>query len=235
MIKQLKLSALLVALLASVSTYSVASVDDTENYATKRGYSADKPTDAVSRNNYGECWKTNYVGDYPVPTECGGVVEPEWTTVEDVTTERVTLSADVLFAFDKDALRPEASGLLNEAIAKGKSAGARLTSIKVIGHTDSIGTDKYNDALSLRRANTVRNYLINNGIASEMVTAEGRGKREAQMTTQCNQQVAKMGKLSAAKKRLAMIDCLKPDRRVDIEFTGTVSKKVQKRIQVPAK
>lgn len=235
MIKQLKLSALLVAMLASVSAYSVAASDDTENYASKRGYSADKPTDAVSRNNFGECWKTTYVDDYTVPTECGGEVPTTTETITERLNEKKTLSADVLFAFDKDALRPEASAIINEAVAQGKDRNARLNAITVVGHTDSIGTDKYNNALSLRRANTVRNYLINSGFDANIIAAEGRGKREAQMTAQCNQQIAKMGKLSAAKKRLAMIDCLKPDRRVDIIFDGYITKEVKKTIVVPAK
>ncbi len=220
MIKQLKLSALLVALLASVSTFSVA-----DTYATKGGYLADVPTDAVSRNNYGECWKTTYTEDFPVPTECGGVTEKTTEWVNELKT--VTLSADVLFAFDKADLRPQAASVLDGAIATGRESNARLTRVTVIGHTDSIGSDKYNDALSLRRANTVRNYLVNNSFPADQVVSEGRGKRDARMTAQCEQSVAALGRISAAKKRTALIACIQPDRRVDIRFDGLVEKRIQ--------
>ena len=219
MIKQLKLSALLVALLASVSTFSVA-----DTYATKGGYSADVPTDAVSRNNYGECWKTTYTADNPVPVECGGDPGTQTITEREKYRDVITLSADVLFAFDKADLRPQATGILNEAIAKGRQANAQLDRVIVVGHTDSIGSDKYNDALSLRRANTVRSYLVNNTFPADQVVAEGRGKREAQMTAQCGQEVSKLGRISAAKKRTALIACLQPDRRVDIVFEGSIVK-----------
>ena len=226
MIKQLKLSALLIALLASVSTFSVA-----DSYATKQGYTADAPTDAVSRNNYGECWKTTYTDDYPVPLECGG--DPGTTTEIVKTTNKVELEADVLFAFDKATLRPEAAQLLNEAITKGRANDIRVKRVVVVGHTDAIGTDKYNDALSLRRAETVRSYLLNNGFPADAVYAEGRGKRETRFTTQCHNEVAAKGKMTAAKKRLALIDCLKPDRRVEIFFEG--ERTITKTIEVPAK
>ena len=190
MTKQLKLSALLVALLASFASVTTFA----DSYATKDGYAADVPTDAVSRNNYGECWKTNYSADFPTPVEGGGSVEPGTELVNVDETTKVSLSADVLFAFDKADLRPEATNILHEAIAKGTSSGARLIGIRVVGHTDAIGSDKYNDALSLRRANSVRNWLINNGVSADQVTAEGRGKRETKMTAQCESNVAQLGR-----------------------------------------
>ena len=228
MTKQLKLSALLVALLASFASVTTFA----DSYATKDGYAADVPTDAVSRNNYGECWKTNYSADFSVPAECGGVT----TTLEQYDenyTEKVSLSADVLFAFDKADLRPEATSILHQAIAKGTASGARLIGIRVVGHTDAIGSDKYNDALSLRRAHSVRNWLINNGVSSDQVTAEGRGKREAEMTAQCERNVAQLGKkVSAAKKRQALIACLQPDRKVELFFDGqkTLTRTIERQI-----
>ncbi len=230
MTKQLKLSALLVALLASFASVTTFA----DSYATKDGYAADVPTDAVSRNNYGECWKTNYSADYPTPLECGGAPEEPGTErveVDDVIP--VNLNADVLFAFDKADLRPEATSILHEAIAKGMSSGARLVGIRVVGHTDAIGSDKYNDALSLRRANSVRNWLINNGVSANQVTAEGRGKREAEMTAQCERNVAQLGKkVSAAKKRQALIACLQPDRKVVLFFDGkkTITRTIERQI-----
>ena len=219
MTKQLKSSAMLVALLASFASFSTFA-----DYATPKGYMADQPTDNVSRNNYGECWQTTYSADYPVPVECGG--QTERVITEDRTYEESTSAdADVLFAFDKAELRPNAAATLDNMIAQGRRANARLNRVTVIGHTDAIGSDKYNDALSQRRANTVRNYLANSGIDASVVYAEGRGKREARMTAQCEREVAsRFGakkKSNAKARRAALIACLQPDRRVDIIFQGT--------------
>ncbi|MBI3144004.1 MAG: hypothetical protein HYZ18_01790, partial [Pseudogulbenkiania sp.] len=101
--KQLKLSALVAALLVSASAF-----------AAKPGYTADQSTDAVTRNNYGECWRTNYFdkasqglvecGDKeaakPAPAPVVEAPKPVMVAVK----EKVTLSAKVLFDFDKAAL-----------------------------------------------------------------------------------------------------------------------------------
>ncbi|MNW14674.1 Outer membrane porin F precursor [compost metagenome] len=53
-----------------------------------------------------------------------------------------------------------------------------MTSVKVIGHTDSQGSDAYNQALSERRASSVAEYLISQGLAPSKVTSQGRGESE---------------------------------------------------------
>jgi outer membrane protein OmpA-like peptidoglycan-associated protein len=62
-------------------------------------------------------------------------------------------------------------------------AARPVPDIVVIGHTDGVGSDPYNDELSLRRAETVRLALIRRGIAPENITAAGRGKREPAVPT----------------------------------------------------
>ena len=77
------------------------------------------------------------------------------------------------------------------------------------GHTDRIGTVAYNDRLSMRRAQAVKAYLVSKGVPADRIYTEGKGKRNP-VTTGCNQ-----------KNRKALIACLAPDRRVEVEVVGT--------------
>lgn len=80
----------------------------------------------------------------------------------------------VNFDFDKSSLRPESYAVLDKAAVALKKQGN--TKVKVAGHTDSRGDDKYNLALSQRRAETVRAYLIKKGVAANRLTAKGYGE-----------------------------------------------------------
>ncbi|MCK1789535.1 OmpA family protein [Pseudomonas violetae] len=93
-------------------------------------------------------------------------------------TEVVTLSDanDVLFAFNKSDLTAAARSELDSLMSKLQNAD--VVSIKVIGHTDSVGADAYNQALSERRASSVADYLLSQGLAPNKLTSEGRGERE---------------------------------------------------------
>ncbi len=85
------------------------------------------------------------------------------------------------FDFDKSNVRPDAAQVIDEAIAAAKAGGT--PSISVIGHADRAGPEDYNLALSLRRADAVREHLINNGIAAEQITVSGRGEAEPAVPT----------------------------------------------------
>lgn len=85
-------------------------------------------------------------------------------------------AGNVLFAFDKSDLTPAAKSQLDALMDKLRNTD--VVSIKVIGHTDSKGTDAYNQALSERRASSVAAYLLSQGLAPEKLTSEGRGERE---------------------------------------------------------
>lgn len=86
-----------------------------------------------------------------------------------------------------------------------KSRGADAQ-MRVVGHTDRLGSDSYNLGLSQRRADTVRSYLISQGIPAANITAVGMG--ESQPVVQC-----------ANTARQALVDCLQPNRRVEVEVT----------------
>ena len=86
--------------------------------------------------------------------------------------------ADVLFSIGSASLRPEAQAALSDIVGQIRAVYANPT-VRVIGHTDNIGSDAANDALSLRRAESVRSWLIvNGGLAPGVLSAEGRGKSE---------------------------------------------------------
>ncbi|MGZ5790422.1 MAG: OmpA family protein, partial [Burkholderiaceae bacterium] len=124
-------------------------------------------------------------------------------------TKKVSFSAEDLFAFDKSELKPEGKAKLDQLITDLKSTDNEA--IVATGHTDRIGNQKYNQKLSERRANSVRNYLIAGGIAADTIRAEGRG--ETQPVTKagdCKGPVS--NKLKA---------CLQPDRRVEVEVAAT--------------
>lgn len=90
-------------------------------------------------------------------------------------TEVFALSSEQLFDFDKATLRSEAAFTLSTMVEKYRG-NARLRSIKVTGHTDSVGSDTYNQNLSQRRADSVRNYLVEQGVDGSKIFAVGKGE-----------------------------------------------------------
>lgn len=123
--------------------------------------------------------------------------------------EKVTLQADALFDFDKAIVKPDARTKLDDLVSKMK--GVNLEVVIAVGHTDRIGSDSYNQKLSVRRAEAVKAYLVSKGIAANRVYTEGKGKR--QPVKNCTGGVSK-----------AVIACLEPNRRVEVEVVGTRSK-----------
>ncbi|EJM15695.1 outer membrane protein/peptidoglycan-associated (lipo)protein [Pseudomonas sp. GM21] len=108
----------------------------------------------------------------PRPQYPGGVTEPV------VQAEVITLSdaGDVLFATNQSDLTPAAKSQLDALMTR--LQGADVSSIKVVGHTDNVGTDAYNQTLSERRANSVADYLLSQGVAPNKVSSEGKGESE---------------------------------------------------------
>ena len=130
--------------------------------------------------------------------------------------EKISLSADVLFKFDryreKDMLAA-GRAKLDEVADKIKGyITATIDHIDLIGHTDRLGSDAYNQRLSERRAKTVKNYLVKKGVDGGKMADKGRG--ESEPVVQC--------KGNKATKKL--IRCLQPNRRVDVEVHGVKQK-----------
>ena len=90
--------------------------------------------------------------------------------------EKLSLSTDALFNFDKSDLRPDGKAELDNLLDRMRAAN--VDEVKLVGHTDAIGTDAYNQKLSERRADAVKAYLVSQGMPAEKIQTEGRGKRE---------------------------------------------------------
>src|SRR5204863_112322 len=84
--------------------------------------------------------------------------------------EKVTFAADVLFDFDKSVVKADGKSKLDDLAAKVR--GVNLEVVIAIGHADSIGSDAYNQALSVRRAESVKAYLVSKGIEANRVYTE---------------------------------------------------------------
>lgn len=113
--------------------------------------------------------------------------------------QKITLQADALFDFDKAVLKAGDKTEIDGEIAKMQQV--QVDSITVTGHTDSIGTDAYNDKLGLRRAQAVKGYMVSKGVPADKITVESKGKRQPVASNKTKEGRAK-------------------NRRVDIEFSG---------------
>ena len=188
----------------------------------------------IARDPFGLCWRTGYwtpadavpgcdaplcvppeklengkcVAPPPPPVETPVAPTPTPTPAPAPvpTSEKVSYSADAFFDFDKAVLKPEGKASLDELTSK--LGDMNLEVIIAVGHTDSVGTDAYNQKLSVRRAEAVKSYLQGKGIDSARVYTEGKGEK---------QPVAD-NKTAAGRAK---------NRRVEIEVVGTRSTQQQ--------
>jgi len=122
--------------------------------------------------------------------------------------EKVTLNSDVLFAFDKAELTDAGKAEIDKVADRIKDA--KIENITLVGHADRIGSDQYNQKLSERRAEAVKAYLQQKA-AAQNLQASGKGESQPVTGQQCN----------GIKNRGKLIECLQPDRRVEVEVFGT--------------
>ena len=124
---------------------------------------------------------------------------------------RVSFSAESLFGFDQSAIKPDGRAALDRFAADTK--GTQFDVITVEGHTDRLGSTAYNQRLSTQRAEAVKAYLVSaGGIDAGKLNAVAKGESEP---------VTKAADCKGTKPSAKLILCLQPDRRVEIEVTGT--------------
>jgi len=131
----------------------------------------------------------------PAPAPAPAVVVPAAPA-----TEKVSFAADAFFDFDKSVLTPEGKAKLDDLVSKVK--GINLEVIIAVGHTDSVGSDAYNQKLSVRRSEAVKAYLVSKGIEKNRVYTEGKGEKQPVADNKTAEGRAK-------------------NRRVEIEVVGT--------------
>lgn len=212
------LSALLFSTIVSAESLSKPGYSDAEK---EQAYAVDD-RGVVSRSsaNLGNhCWRTREWNEETATCEC----DPDLPKcqVEEVAEapppapvitepEKVSFSADALFDFDKAVLKPQGKMALDDFADKLRNINYDL--IVAIGYTDRIGTEEYNKQLSIRRAEAVKNYLVNvKGISPDRIFTDGKGEANPVTGDRC----------IGDRRTQALIDCLAPDRRVEIEVAGT--------------
>ncbi len=133
----------------------------------------------------------------PAPAPAAPVAKPAPVS------EKVTFAADAFFDFDKSVLKPEGKAKLDDLVSK--MGGLNLEVIIAVGHTDSVGSDAYNQKLSVRRSEAVKAYLVTKGVEKNRVYTEGKGEKQPVADNKTAEGRAK-------------------NRRVEIEVVGTRGK-----------
>ena len=142
------------------------------------------------------CWRNNYWTPATAVAECDGALKPPPAAAPEApaapaaapapapapavvpvpVSEKVTFAADAFFDFDKSVLKAEGKAKLDDVVSK--LGSINLEVIIAVGHTDSIGTEAYNQALSVRRSEAVKSYLIAKGVDKNRVYTEGKGEKQ---------------------------------------------------------
>ena len=112
----------------------------------------------------------------------------------------MTYAADAFFDFDKAVLKADGKAKLDDLVGKVKAINLEV--IIAVGHTDWIGSDAYNQKLSVRRAEAVKAYLVSKGIEKNRIYTEGKGEKQPIADNRTKEGRAK-------------------NRRVEIEVVGT--------------
>ena len=166
------------------------------------------------------CWRNNFWTPATAVAECDGALKPPpapaavpaapavapaapapaMAPTPVPVSEKITFAADAFFDFDKSVLKSEGQAKIDDVVSK--LGSINLEVIIAVGHTDSIGTDAYNQALSLRRSEAVKAYFLSKGVDKNRVYTEGKGEKQPVADNKTGDGRAK-------------------NRRVEIEVVGT--------------
>lgn len=203
--------------MAALAVVGAASADE----VTKEGYVLDSQGEVV-RSGFGLCWHTGFWTPEMAIEGCDLVKVAEAVAPaaapEQPAPIVITLQSDTLFGFDKSVIRAEGKQQLDEQVIGKMKEYPQIELVLVTGHADRIGSDAYNLQLSQRRADAVKDYLVEQGIDATRIETAAKGESEPVVT--CDEV---KGKASGRNREL--IECLKPNRRVVVEI------KVQQPVQ----
>ncbi len=219
------------ALTLAIAMSGTALAQSTTAVLAKTPYSAylQDGRGVIVRSNSGLCWRTNYWtpadavlgcdGDLvpPIAVEIAPPIAPSTPKPERIVPAplpvircdfSLTLKSDQTFNFNSVILSTAAKNLIDTQFRSKLASCPNIESIVVSGYTDRLGSDNYNQVLSEARASVVAEYLRNSGV-KETIGQRGFGKRQELVT--CDG-------ITNHKK---LVDCLAPNRRVEIEVHGT--------------
>ncbi len=205
----------LALIVAAFGLATAASAQDIQNWRNASG--------EVWKNAAGQCWRSGTWTPATAAAGCdGAIVAPAPAPAPapkaapapapapkpapapaPAAAAKVTYAADAFFDFDKSVLKPEGKAKLDDLVSKVKSINLEV--IIAVGHTDWIGTDAYNQKLSVRRAEAVKAYLVSKGIEKNRIYTEGKGEKQPIADNRTKEGRAK-------------------NRRVEIEVVGTRAK-----------
>lgn len=204
--------------LAAAALATAAGAQEIHNWKSTAG--------DVWKNSVGQCWRDSSWTPATAAPGCDGAIVPPppapapapvaapapapvaapapAPAPAPAVASKVTYAADAFFDFDKAVLKPEGKAKLDDLV--GKVKGINLEVIIAVGHTDSVGTDAYNQKLSVRRSEAVKAYLVSKGIEKSRVYTEGKGEKQPVADNKTKEGRSK-------------------NRRVEIEVVGTRSSK----------
>jgi OOP family OmpA-OmpF porin len=204
--------------LAAAALATAAGAQEIHNWKSTSG--------DVWKNSVGQCWRDSSWTPATAAPGCDGAIVPPppapapapvaapapapvaapapAPAPAPAVASKVTYAADAFFDFDKAVLKPEGKAKLDDLV--GKVKGINLEVIIAVGHTDSVGTDAYNQKLSVRRSEAVKAYLVSKGIEKSRVYTEGKGEKQPVADNKTKEGRSK-------------------NRRVEIEVVGTRSSK----------
>ena len=210
----------LAMIIAAAAFASAAGAQEINNWRNAAG--------EVWKNAAGECWRSGAWTPATAAPGCDGAVAPAPKAAPapapapapqaapapaparaapapapapaPAAASKVTYAADAFFDFDKAVLKPEGKAKLDDLASKVKAINLEV--IIAVGHTDSVGSDAYNQKLSVRRAEAVKAYLVTKGIEKNRVYTEGKGEKQPVADNKTTEGRAK-------------------NRRVEIEVVGT--------------
>ncbi len=183
----------------------------------------------IVKDNYGECWRTGYWTPAMAIPECDPSLvkkpapkvaekKPDTVPARPLVPDegpakpalRVTIQAETLFDFDKAVLRADGKKTLDDEVVAKMKEHPEVEVVLVSGYADRIGSERYNQRLSERRANAVKAYIVDQGIDSTRVETVGKG--ESDPVVDC-----KEVKGPESRRNKKLVSCLQPNRRVVVE------------------